>query len=290
MEFCFPNYYQSETSFMVVSFTSSQESAMSQLMDAPPQQDSDQAVPSEKVQPETQSAAPALHARDENYQAFSYRPTPMSATVALVLGVLSLVVFVSPLAAIPLGTVAALIGLFASIAILRSHGELAGRGFALTGLLLGLGCAASGAVLTQKAYEEELVPGYKRISFTRDIANKKYGFEYQGTTAQLMIHPDVLKLQDKKLLVKGYILQTNRQYALNEFILCRDNSQCCFGGDPPTTDMIQVRMDEITADYIPGLVSVHGKLGFNPNYSGGPNEPLYVMEVELPVKAAATGF
>jgi hypothetical protein len=71
-------------------------------------------------------------------------------------------------------------------------------------------------------------------------------------------------LDGQKVFVKGYIYPTNKA-TFNQFVLCRDNGDCCFGGNPKTADMILVRMrDGETMDFSKWQKKVAGVLRFAP--------------------------
>jgi hypothetical protein len=52
-----------------------------------------------------------------------------------------------------------------------------------------------------------------------------------------------LELDGQKVFIKGY-MYPGRDNHIAEFVLCRDNGDCCFGGNPPLTDRIYVRMKD----------------------------------------------
>lgn len=72
----------------------------------------------------------------------------------------------------------------------------------------------------------------------------------------------VLDLDGKDIRIRGYILPTSvfRQTGITQFVLVRDNQQCCFGPGAALHDCIVVEMKPgNTADYTIRPVSVEGK-------------------------------
>lgn len=211
---------------------------------------------------------------------FDYRPIPLLAGVAFFLGIASFLALLGLF-----GLVVAAVGLLVSAAalwrILRSRGQLGGQVLAGLGLAFSAVFLLSGAYFQYSDYKAELPPGYLRVNFPRDIADKKFvQAEYDGkffNELRRELHPDVKPLEDQKVFLKGYMWQTKSLTGLDSFILLKDNGQCCFGGNPAPHDMILVQMQEgRTVDYINGLVAVAGVLRCHPE--AGEGEPVYVLE------------
>jgi hypothetical protein len=231
----------------------------------------------------TSAAEPSpsgFHHADPAEAAFDYRPIPFSAIVGGVLAVLSAGALLIWLA-IPLAVVAAVVCLAAVITIVRSQGEYAGLWLAAGGLAFSVVMGAAGTVLTVHRYRAELPPGYERVSFARDISARGIGQqEHEGRLA-FLIPPEVRALEGKPIYLKGFMYPTGREYDLTTFVLCKDNAQCCFGGQPPLQDMIGVVLTKNrTTDYDSGLIGVAGRLKLNPDYRGGNVEPIYLMDAE----------
>jgi hypothetical protein len=74
-----------------------------------------------------------------------------------------------------------------------------------------------------------------------------------------MIHPDVAALDGKKIFLKGFMYPTRKTQGITEFIMAKDNGQCCFGGEPQITDMVYVKLDKpLAVDFTDSRVSVSG--------------------------------
>ena len=216
---------------------------------------------------------------------FSYRPVPMSAVIGGVLAVLSLTALLAWLA-IPVAVVAALICLVATFTILRSQGELAGLWMAAGGLALSTVMAVAGVLLTMHRYKTEIPEGYERVSFARDISAKGVGYQEVDGRLRMVIPPEVRALEGKPIYLKGFMYPQGRPNYLTQFVMCKDNAQCCFGGEPPLQDMIGVMLGEgDTTDYTDSLVGVAGKLKLNPEYRGGKLDPIYILEAEHVARA-----
>lgn len=220
------------------------------------------------------------HSLDPAEAEFSYRPVPMSAIVGAILAILSISALLAWLA-IPLAVLAALVSLVAVVRIARSQGEFAGLWMATGALTLSLVMAVAGVLLTIHRYRTEIPPGYERVSFAYDISAKGIGRRVDGDKEYLVIPQEVQDLEGKSVYLKGFMYPTNRPYALTQFVLCKDNAQCCFGGQPALQDMIGVVLTKNrTTDHDPSLIGVAGTLRINPKYSGANLEPIYLMDAD----------
>ena len=74
-----------------------------------------------------------------------------------------------------------------------------------------------------------------------------------------MITPTVEKLDHTPIRIRGYILPSFQQTGLTQFVLVRDNMECCFGPGAALYDCIVVEMaDGKTADFTTRPVAVEG--------------------------------
>ena len=70
----------------------------------------------------------------------------------------------------------------------------------------------------------------------------------------------VKKLDGKQIRIRGYILPSFQQTGIKQFVLVRDNMECCFGPGALLFDCIMVEMtDDGTTDYTVRPVTVEGK-------------------------------
>ncbi len=203
---------------------------------------------------------------------FSYRPTPPTALVALITGLLSLLALLTPLA-LPLSLVGIVLSLLALRTIRLSNGEFSGKAIAQIGLLLCIISLTGGLSWHSYAYETEVPEGYQRLSFTQDISRKGFVFK-DGVNAY---HQDVQALDGQKVFLKGYMYPDGQIEGIRNFIFCRDSGDCCFGGSPKLTDMIEVVVAENSqpATYTQGLVAVAGTLKLRDLRRAGEMNPTY---------------
>jgi NADH:ubiquinone oxidoreductase subunit K len=236
---------------------------------------------------ESPAAAPAMVANgfhnslDPSVTEFGYRPVPMSVFVGTTLAILSIAALFAWMA-IPLAIVALAVSLIGAVRVWRSQGEFAGGILATFAILLSGGMVAAGILLTVHRYRTEIPEGFQRISFARDISQRGVGMAEQEGQTRFFIPPEVDALVGKPIYLKGFIYPSGRPNYLTQFVLCKDNDQCCFGGQPKLQDMIGVQLTgDQTTDYTSSLVGVAGRLRLNENYGGGSLEPIYLLDAEI---------
>ncbi len=93
-------------------------------------------------------------------------------------------------------------------------------------------CAGSG--FQAYAYVTELPPGYERLSYAE--------LQPDPDVAGEVFPPHAKDYDNKRVFIKGYIYPGKQQSGIRQFVLCRDNGDCCFGGQPKLTDRILVNL------------------------------------------------
>lgn len=164
-----------------------------------------------------------------------YRTLNSLAVVSLVAGLLSALTFLDwMLAVIPLAGIVA--GVLALRTIRSAPDAYTGEHLALIGLLL-CGAVWAGAWSTLAyVHATEVPPGYERISYD--------DLQIDPSEPAKLPPERAAELAGKRVFIKGFVYQpTGGQTAgLKRFVLVRDKGQCCFGGNPNITDMIEVRL------------------------------------------------
>ncbi len=90
----------------------------------------------------------------------------------------------------------------------------------------------------------------------------KFDIEKDGAFERKMLTQEIEALDKKTLQIRGYILPASvfKQSGIEEFVLVRDNMECCFGPGAALFDCIIVRMEKgKTADFTTRPVAVKGK-------------------------------
>ncbi len=216
----------------------------------------------------------AQQTADGHSQEFDYRPTSPMAVLSLVVGILALV---SACLVYDLGPttfmVVSSIGLIVSErgkSAVRRY-EMRGRGAANAGFALSVLALAAGFGLMCFETAFEVPAGCLRISY--EMLQPRPGEPIPASAREL---------DGKKVFIKGYMYPSSQMTGIREFVLCRDNGTCCFGGQPRLTDMIQVNLKEpLTLDYHTGLRHVAGTFRVQPNGApGGMGSVLYRLDAD----------
>ena len=183
---------------------------------------------------------------------FRYRRMSPFAVASLVGGVIAFLglAVVQDLGPIPysiipvFGIVSGLRGLSA----VRRYDEI-GKTPARVGLVLSLICLASAWPLKSYLDANELPEGYERLKY--EVLQSRV----DGPPV-----PESAKAFDgKRVFVKGFVYPGRETTGIKQFVLCRDNGACCFGGKPKLNDMIQVTLKEpLTLDYDTRMRGVGG--------------------------------
>jgi hypothetical protein len=95
-----------------------------------------------------------------------------------------------------------------------------------------------------------------------------------------LLTPAVNKLADKPIRIRGYILPSFQQSGIKQFVLVRDNMQCCFGPTAALYDCIVVEMaDGASTDFTVRPVSVEGVFTIQ-EVVGAEGNPLAVYHID----------
>jgi len=91
----------------------------------------------------------------------------------------------------------------------------------------------------------------------------KFDMEKTDHFDRSRLTPQIEKLFGKKIRIRGYIYPTLRKRGLKQFVLVRDNLECCFGPGAALYDCILIRMQpDKTAEYTIRPVAVEGVFRF----------------------------
>ncbi len=90
----------------------------------------------------------------------------------------------------------------------------------------------------------------------------KFDLEKGGLFQREMLPKEIEELDKKTIRIRGYILPASvyKQTGIEEFVLVRDNMECCFGPGAALYDCIIVQMEPgKTAEFSTRPVAVRGK-------------------------------
>ena len=170
------------------------------------------------------------HDGEDRYRAVS--GTAIAAAVAAVLSPLAF--FDWSLAVVPiLGVV---LGGLAYRTISRRPDEFTGRPLAIAAIVVSAVSLIAGLATLSRAYAAELPEGYERLN---------YGMlqPLPGDPPD-MVPDSAQSMNGRNVLLKGYMYPGKQQTGITQFLLVRDQGDCCFGGNPKITDRVLVQLKD----------------------------------------------
>lgn len=137
--------------------------------------------------------------------------------------------------------------------------------------MLGIGILFAAGMGNQQMASAQSVENVSFDDFKFDI---KRGQKFEDE----MLTDDIKKYDEKKITIRGYILPSSRS-KVKQFILVRDNKECCFGPRAMLFDCMVVRMEKgKTADFTVRPVAVTGE--FRIKKFGPKERPLSIYEIK----------
>jgi len=124
----------------------------------------------------------------------------------------------------------------------------------------------------------------KRGEITFD--DLKFDIQKDGAFKKEMITKEIEELNKKTVKLRGFILPTSvfQQAGIKQFVLVRDNQECCFGPGAALYDCVIIEMQPgKTANFSTRVVSVKGKLEIDSEsfrYPDGGHYAIYKMTAE----------
>lgn len=202
-----------------------------------------------------------------------YRAVNASAVVSLLLGLASAATFLDwRLAVLP--AVGLLSGTSALWKIRRAPEIWTGATLARLGVALSIGLGGAGLGWLGYQFLTEVPDGYERISY----AQLQPDLERPND-----LPTSALALDGKRVFIKGYMYPGAQTERISEFVLCRDNGTCCFGGSKPKlTDMVLVRLaDPLRVDFATYARGVAGTFRVRPISAGELGMVYYQLEADF---------
>lgn len=164
---------------------------------------------------------------------FAYQAISRAAVLAAIFGVVGLLAWLNILLLI-LPLIAVICSLIAFKNLKLYPNELTGKWLAVAGGILGLSVLILAPLRHTYVYFTEVPEGYERVSFS--VLKSPTGAPDVPTL-------EAMRLNGKKIFIKGYIHSTSlASMSAKTFVLVPDWATCCFGGQPPLTHMIEVRI------------------------------------------------
>lgn len=164
---------------------------------------------------------------------FPYRAMSSTAIASVLFAIIALVCGFFFWPALGIAVIGVIVGMFGLRQIHRFPEEFDGKRVATAGILANLLIVVGGASLHTYIYLTEVPEGYTRVHFY-ELQQEEGGLD-RPTEKALEIH-------GQAIFLKGYIHPSSGSGLLKRFILVPDLGTCCFGGQPKSSDMIEVTL------------------------------------------------
>jgi hypothetical protein len=125
---------------------------------------------------------------------------------------------------------------------------------------------------TATAKAKPVPPGAKTVAlekagdrpYDKTFDNLRFDIQPGQPFQRAMLPPEIASLAGQRIRIRGYILPTAQQRGIKQFVLVRDNQECCFGPGAALYDCILVEMQGgTTAEYSIRPVAVEGIFEIN---------------------------
>ena len=163
---------------------------------------------------------------------FPYRALSKSAVASVGLALFGLTGLLLP-PALVFSIVGVVLGLWAIRGIRAFPNEFSGLSIAKFGLVANLALIVGGIGYHTYVYATEVPEGYTRVQFY-DLQQPEGAAQVPTDTA--------IAANGQDVFIKGYIHPVSGAGKLRRFILVPDAGTCCFGGQPKSSDMIDVTL------------------------------------------------
>ena len=132
-------------------------------------------------------------------------------------------------------------------------------------------------------------PGAKTVALAR-VGDRPYDKTFDELRFDLklgekfersMLTKEIESLNGQKIRIRGYILPTPQKHGITQFVLVRDNQECCFGPGAALYDCILVEMKPgNTADFTIRPIAVEGAFDVREFVIDGKHLAIYHMSAE----------
>jgi hypothetical protein len=104
------------------------------------------------------------------------------------------------------------------------------------------------------------VPAVSTYLVDKTFDDIKFDIEPDAPFERSLLTPEIEALAGQRIRIRGYILPTAQKRGIKQFVLVRDNQECCFGPGAALYDCILIKMQPgKTAEFSIRPVAVAGK-------------------------------
>ncbi len=112
-----------------------------------------------------------------------------------------------------------------------------------------------------KAAQEKRARELARLRGEITFDDLKFDIEKDGLFEESMLRDEIRKLHEKKIKIRGFMLPSSvfQTKGIKQFVLVRDNKECCFGPGAAIYDCVMVEMAaDKTTDFSERVMTVSG--------------------------------
>jgi hypothetical protein len=114
--------------------------------------------------------------------------------------------------------------------------EVTGRGFSLAAIAVSAMAFVGGLGYQTYVYATELPPGFERLNYAM--------LQPLPGDPATAVPDSAMEMSGRNVLLKGYMYPGKQQQGITQFLLVRDQGDCCFGGNPKITDRVLVTLSD----------------------------------------------
>lgn len=152
----------------------------------------------------------------------------------------------------------------------------------------------AGAALTDEAGPDEeeqaakasppktvAIVAQKPTLLDKTFDNVKFDIEPDSPFDRSMLTEEIRALDGQRMRIRGYILPTAQKRGIKQFVLVRDNQECCFGPGAALYDCILVNMEPgQTTEFSVRPVAVEGVFTVDEFYGPDKKLPLAIYALK----------
>jgi hypothetical protein len=119
------------------------------------------------------------------------------------------------------------------------------------------------------------------LSYDKTFDDLRFDMTVGDKFKRTMLTEAIEAMNGQKIRIRGYILPTPQQRGIKQFVLVRDNQECCFGPGAALYDCILVEMkSENTAQFTIRPIAVEGIFNIREFVVDGKHLAIYQMDGE----------
>ncbi|NDC63162.1 MAG: hypothetical protein EBZ59_04065 [Planctomycetia bacterium] len=134
---------------------------------------------------------------------------------------------------------------------------LTGRPLAVAAVAVATASLVGGLSYLSLVYASELPEGFQRLDYAT--------LQPLEGDARDTVPAAAVAMSGRNVLLKGYMYPGKQQQGIVQFLLVRDQGDCCFGGNPRITDRVLVHLaDARGIPFSPRLTKIAGRFVVRP--------------------------